>query len=149
MQAAFHLASSLGLLLFYWPPKTEYPKLSVKDFIWAIDPIGSFLFVTSATLMLLALNWVGGAFEWSDIQVAVPLAIGLALFVAFCLYGESMKSRRLTGTEWNGLGIMPAMMLINPCHDKLQNGKDEMTDWSHMFSSPGTPTSPCPCSLSL
>ncbi|KAG8157455.1 hypothetical protein KVR01_012839 [Diaporthe batatas] len=62
IQAAFHGATSLGLLLFYWPPKNrEYPKMRLKDYIWACDPIGSTLFVCSATLMLLALDWVG---EW-------------------------------------------------------------------------------------
>lgn len=87
MQAAFHGATSLGLFLFYWPPKVERPKMSVRDIIWAIDPIGSFLFVSSATLMLLALDWAGGEYTWSDSQVAAPLSIGLVLFVAFGLYG--------------------------------------------------------------
>ncbi|KAK0730129.1 major facilitator superfamily domain-containing protein [Lasiosphaeris hirsuta] len=86
MQAAFHLATSLGLFLFYWPPKVEYPKLSTKEFIWALDPIGSFLFITSTTLMLLALDWAGGAYDWSDANVAAPLAIGLVLFISFGVY---------------------------------------------------------------
>lgn len=88
MQAAFHGATSLGLFCFYWPPKTfEFPKMSLKDYVWACDPVGSSLFVVSATLMLLALDWVGGAYAWSDPHVAVPLALGLALMVAFGGYG--------------------------------------------------------------
>ncbi|AEO65543.1 b6246144-b555-4864-ba49-ca1a76f0f3a2 [Thermothielavioides terrestris] len=86
MQAAFHGATALGLLAFYWPPKQERPKVSLRDILWSIDPIGSFLFVSSATLMLLALDWAGGAYAWSDPHVAAPLAIGLALFVLFGLY---------------------------------------------------------------
>ncbi|KAK3694188.1 major facilitator superfamily domain-containing protein [Podospora appendiculata] len=87
MQAAFHLATSLGLLLFYWPPKaTAPPKLSVREILWAVDPIGSVLFVSSATLMLLALDWAGGAYTWSDAHVAAPLSVGLVLLVAFALY---------------------------------------------------------------
>lgn len=89
IQAAFHGATSLGLFLFYWPPKNvEYPKMRLKDYIWACDPIGSTLFICSATLMLLALDWVGGAYPWSDPHVAAPLAIGLALLVAFAGYGK-------------------------------------------------------------
>ena len=61
-------------------------KLSVGEILWACDPIGSVLFMTSATLMLLALDWAGGTYKWSDVHVAVPLAIGLGLLVAFCLY---------------------------------------------------------------
>ncbi|MCJ1296446.1 hypothetical protein MMC34_008012 [Xylographa carneopallida] len=91
IQAAFHLATTLGLLFFYFPQRrSDYPKMSFKGYIWAIDPIGSLLFVTSATLMLLALDWAGGAYAWSDVHVAVPLAVGLAMLVAFC------------GYEWKG-----------------------------------------------
>lgn len=63
MQAAFHLATSAGFLLFYWPKRqSDYPKMSLRQYVWAVDPIGSVLFVSSATLMLLALDWAGGAY---------------------------------------------------------------------------------------
>lgn len=92
IQAAFHGATSLGLFLFYWPPKNvDYPKMSIKHYIWACDPIGSVLFVCSATLLLLALDWAGGAYTWSDPHVAAPLATGLALLVIFGAYGESLS----------------------------------------------------------
>lgn len=90
IQAAFHGATALGLFAFYWPPKAERPRITLREIIWSMDPIGSFLFVTSATLMLLALDWAGGAYAWSDAHVAAPLAIGLALFLAFGLYGECL-----------------------------------------------------------
>ncbi|MCJ1420476.1 hypothetical protein MMC32_006833 [Xylographa parallela] len=87
IQAAFHLTTTLGLLFFYFPQRrSDYPKMSFKGYLWAIDPIGSLLFITSATLMLLALDWAGGAYAWSDVHVAVPLAVGLALLVAFGVY---------------------------------------------------------------
>ncbi|KAI6800267.1 aldolase [Hortaea werneckii] len=87
MQAAFHLATSLGLLAFYWPKRhPDYPRLALQDLFWAIDPIGSFLFVTAATLMLLALDWGGGAYPWSDAHVAAPLGIGLGMLLLFSLY---------------------------------------------------------------
>ncbi|KAI0095896.1 MFS general substrate transporter [Daldinia grandis] len=87
MQAAFHGITALGLFCLYWPPKhTEYPKMSLRDYIWACDPIGSVLFVGSATLMLLGLDWAGGAYAWSNPHVAVPVGLGLALLVSFALY---------------------------------------------------------------
>ncbi len=103
IQAAFHAATSLGLFLFYWPSKVEHPKLSVKEVIWAIDPIGSFLFIGSSTLMLLALDWAGGAYTWSDAQVAAPLSIGLALFVAFGLYGKELSFYTVPATSYQRL----------------------------------------------
>ncbi|CAK7213693.1 hypothetical protein SBRCBS47491_001892 [Sporothrix bragantina] len=90
MQAAFHGATSLGLLAFYWPPKQQRPageeSMTVWDYVWACDPIGSLLFVASATLMLLALDWGGGTYSWSNAHVAAPLAVGLVLLVLFGVY---------------------------------------------------------------
>jgi hypothetical protein len=89
MQAAFHGATSLGLLLFYHPKKrSDYPKMKFMEYVWACDPIGCLLFICSATLMLLGLDWAGGAYAWSDPHVAVPLSLGLALLVLFCVYGK-------------------------------------------------------------
>lgn len=97
LQAAFHLVSSLGLLCFYWPQEhIEYPKMSVKEYIWACDPIGSFLFICSATLMLLALDWAGGDYAWSSAMVAAPLTIGIVLLVLFLLYGTLLKPHEST-----------------------------------------------------
>ena len=90
MQAAFHLATFFGLMLFYHPiRRSDYPKMSLKEYIWAIDPIGSLLFISSATLLLLALDWAGGAYSWSDVHVDAPLGIGLGLLLLFALYGKS------------------------------------------------------------
>ncbi|CAK7199182.1 hypothetical protein SEUCBS139899_001855 [Sporothrix eucalyptigena] len=90
IQAAFHGATSLGLLLFYWPPKMqrseEEAHMTFWDYVWACDPIGSLLFVASATLMLLALDWGGGTYSWSNAHVAAPLAVGLVLLVLFGVY---------------------------------------------------------------
>ncbi|KAJ9627003.1 hypothetical protein H2203_003463 [Taxawa tesnikishii (nom. ined.)] len=87
MQAAFHLATSLGLFFFYWPARrSDYGKMTLKATLWAIDPIGSTLFVGSAALLLLALDWAGGAYAWSDPHVAAPLGVGFALLILFCLY---------------------------------------------------------------
>ncbi|KJR89997.1 uncharacterized protein SPSK_06110 [Sporothrix schenckii 1099-18] len=95
IQAAFHLATSLGLFLFYWPKRparSAEDRLSVWGYVWACDPVGSLLFVAGATLTLLALDWGGGTYAWSDAHVAAPLAIGLALLVAFGAY--EWKGRR-------------------------------------------------------
>jgi hypothetical protein len=44
--------------------------------------------------MLLALDWAGGAYAWSNPHVAVPLSIGLALLVLFAVYGENSFPRK-------------------------------------------------------
>lgn len=87
LQAAFHLVTALGLLIFYHPKRhVDGPKKSLKEVLWAMDPIGSILFICGATLMLLALDWAGGTYAWSDAHVAAPLGVGMGLTVLFGLY---------------------------------------------------------------
>ncbi|CAI6328806.1 unnamed protein product [Periconia digitata] len=87
IQAALHGLTSIGIMAFYWPKKrTDYPRMKLKEWVWACDPIGSFLLIASATLMLLALNWAGGAYPWSDPHVCANLAVGGVLFIVFCVY---------------------------------------------------------------
>jgi hypothetical protein len=56
MQAAFHGMTSVGLLGFYWPPPSNYPRLKLRQLIWACDPIGSLLMTVGVTLLLLGFN---------------------------------------------------------------------------------------------
>jgi len=89
IQAGLHGLTSLGIFAFYWPKKrSEYRRMAFKEWTWACDPIGCFLFIVSATLMLLALNWAGGAYPWNNPHVYATLVVGIVLFIAFCLYGE-------------------------------------------------------------
>lgn len=92
LQAIFHGLTSLGLFFFYWPPKNiEYPNMSFKDYVWACDPIGSLLFISGATLTLLAMDWAGGAYGWSNPHVVAPLTLGLLLLVGFGIYGKPLS----------------------------------------------------------
>ena len=87
MQAAFHLTTSIGLFVFYWPKKQPgHVRLTARQVFWEMDPIGTFFFVSSTSLLLLALDWAGGAYNWSNPHVAAPLGVGFGLLLAFCLY---------------------------------------------------------------
>lgn len=90
MQAAFHGATFAGLMLFYHPRKSDYPKMTLKEYIWACDPIGSTLFIISTTMLLLGLNWGGGEYSWSAPRVIAGLVVGFVALVLFCLYGTSL-----------------------------------------------------------
>jgi hypothetical protein len=92
IQAGFFALTIIGLLVFYHPKReSDFPKMSLKRLAWACDPIGSLLFIISATLMLLSLDWAGGVYPWHDKHVVAPLTIGLVTLVAFGVYGECRK----------------------------------------------------------
>ena len=87
MQAAFHLTTSIGLFAFYHPKRhPDYPRLSLKQILWEIDPIGSVLFVSATTLLLLGFNWAGGSYTWSNPHVVAPMVVGFVLLLCFALY---------------------------------------------------------------
>lgn len=41
--------------------------------------------------MLLALDWAGGVYKWSDVHVVAPLVIGIVTVIAFGLYGKDFS----------------------------------------------------------
>jgi hypothetical protein len=89
IQAGFFAISIIGLFLFYHPNKSqEHRDLPWKTVLWACDPIGSTLFIVSATLMLLALDWAGDTYPWHDAHVVAPLTIGIVAMLGFAVYGE-------------------------------------------------------------
>ena len=107
----------LGLLAFYHPKReSDFPRMSLKNVLWACDPIGSVLFIVATTLMLLALDWGGGAYPWNDKHVVAPLTIGCVCLVLFALYGQSFaendSSRKLTSRQ-NGRAEMMVLLLMS------------------------------------
>lgn len=95
IQAALHISTSILFFIAYFPPRrSDYQRLSIKEYLWLLDPVGSFLFVVGATLVLLALDWAPDTYEYNNPHVAVNLALGLALLVAFCLYGMTNAFER-------------------------------------------------------
>lgn len=118
MMAALHGATALGFGLFYWPSRrSDYPKMSIKHYIWLFDPIGSFFFICGSTLLLLALNWGGGKYAWSTAHVAATFSLGIVLLLSFCFYrkyeGDWKGSSLLTPvSEWKGRddGLVPHVL---------------------------------------
>jgi MFS family permease len=51
-----------------------------------VDWIGQFLFVASATSFLVPLTWGGVMYSWSSWRTLVPLILGAAGILGFCVY---------------------------------------------------------------
>ena len=119
MQAAFHLATVIMLLAFYFPPRrSDYPRTTFAKFVWSLDPIGSVLFISSTALILLALDWTGGSYPWHNVHIGAPLGIGLGLLLFFGLYGKPLRK------------IVPS----NRAQWEAQNGKEDPTVLSLMYA---------------
>lgn len=88
MQAALHGTTCLGFLLLYHPPKkSTHLRLSVWKCFWAVDFVGSSLFILGTTLTLLALDRLA-LYDWSDSHVMSPFCIGLVSLLIFGAYGK-------------------------------------------------------------
>jgi MFS family permease len=99
VQAALHGVLVLMLLFLYYPPKrSDYPKMKPLEYVWSLDPVGCLLFVSGSTLVILALDWTGGTYPWSNAHIGAPLGVGIALLIGFGLYGT--RSLGIAGINW-------------------------------------------------
>ncbi|KAG6007742.1 hypothetical protein E4U21_005581 [Claviceps maximensis] len=68
------------LYLFMHPAAPERELATVKQQILRLDPLGTFLFVPSIVCLLLALQWGGSMYAWSNWRI-------ILLFTMFALTG--------------------------------------------------------------
>lgn len=64
-------------------PQKKIEKTSLKDQIHQLDPIGTALFMPSIICLLLALQWGGIDYSWSNPRIIVLLILAGVLFIAF------------------------------------------------------------------
>lgn len=80
----------IGLVLtaiFYHPPPRELTVgMSRREVLKRVDFIGGFLSISGLLLFMAGIQWGGYQYAWSSAHVLTPMLIGLALFVAFCIY---------------------------------------------------------------
>ncbi|KAL7949995.1 putative aflatoxin efflux pump [Trichoderma barbatum] len=68
------------LFFFLRMPKKLHPPATVKEQILRLDPLGTFFFIPSTVCLLLALQWGGSKYEWSNWRI-------IFLFIMFALTG--------------------------------------------------------------
>lgn len=89
LQAALQITTSILFAVSYFPKKkSDYERLKFTEYLWAIDPIGTFFFIAGTTLILLGFDWAPDTYPYSDAHVAAPLGVGFFLLVLFGLYGK-------------------------------------------------------------
>ncbi|KAE8153336.1 major facilitator superfamily domain-containing protein [Aspergillus avenaceus] len=75
---------SFVLILFYFRLAT--PTESLREKLLKIDCVGTILFTGSISSFLIPLSWGGVMHDWWSWRTLVPLLLGVAGLVAFCVY---------------------------------------------------------------
>ncbi|KAE8369130.1 major facilitator superfamily domain-containing protein [Aspergillus caelatus] len=79
-------AVTLILLFLIWdPPKSNHEPASIGTHLKRLDPLGMFFFVPAIVSLLLALQWGGSTYSWSNnriITLFVLFGVLLLLFAA-------------------------------------------------------------------
>lgn len=73
-------------MIFFWnPPYRKQEPTPILNHIKRLDPLGTLFFIPSVVCLLLALQWGGAAYAWSNWRIIV-------LFVFFGLLGASFAA---------------------------------------------------------
>ena len=79
------LVAFVFLYFFLESPKKPHKPAPVKEHIMRLDPLGTFFFVPSIVCLILALQWGGSTYPWSNWRI-------ILLFVMFALAGVAFAT---------------------------------------------------------
>ncbi|CAK7207711.1 hypothetical protein SEUCBS139899_010522 [Sporothrix eucalyptigena] len=92
LNVIFNTVTFILLIFCYFPPALIdlHTKWTWKTEIKKLDYGGMIIFTGLSVLILLALNWGGSTYAWTDAHVLAPLIIGCLLVPIFGLYETYM-----------------------------------------------------------
>ena len=89
---------AMAFLILFLRIDSEVPERSsttLREKIDRLDPIGTVFFLPSIICLLLALQWGGSTYDWSNARIIVLLVLGGLLFVAFLIV-QKVKGENAT-----------------------------------------------------
>lgn len=118
-------AVTMIFIFFFFNPTKSAKKLSVgwRNRIADFDPAGTFVFLPMIICLLLALQWGGSTYPWSNgrvIALFVVFGVLCAIFVSIQFYvGERatippriIKQRSVAASAWFGVSLGAAFFLF-------------------------------------
>jgi len=126
------------LVLKIDPPMAAKGK-SIKEKITQLDPLGTVILLVCIICLLLALQWGGSSYPWSDGRIIALFVVFAVLFVVFCLLQvyrnentvtipiRIIKSRSVVGGMWYtffGGGTLVVIVLYMPIWFQAIKGVD-------------------------
>ncbi|KAI8954223.1 MFS general substrate transporter [Xylaria longipes] len=77
-------AAAVILIIFILKPsRYPHPPATIWEQIRRLDPLGTFFFVPSIVSLLIALQWGGSTYAWSNWRIIVLFGLFGILFIAF------------------------------------------------------------------
>ena len=73
------------LLLVLHLPSPPRPQQTWMQILWSLDPLGQMLFLPSIICVLIALQWAGTEYAWSNARIVVLMVFFAILLVAFII----------------------------------------------------------------
>lgn len=102
----------LVFFLFTSPQRGHvYPIPPLKQQVKRLDLIGTTLIIAAAVCLLLALQWGGSQYSWSDRRIIILLVLFAVFFIAFVTFQiwqpdiatippRVFKNRNVWGSSW-------------------------------------------------
>lgn len=81
------------LIMVLHLPSPPRPKQKWFQTLWSLDPIGQILFLPSIICILIALQWAGTTYAWSNARIIVLIVFFAILFIAFVINELRMGSK--------------------------------------------------------
>lgn len=75
----------ITVIIFFKDPQRDYSNLTLKQKVEKMDLLGALFFICGVACLLLALQWGGSTYAWSDSKVLGCL-IGFALIIAVLIF---------------------------------------------------------------
>ncbi|KAL7933667.1 putative aflatoxin efflux pump [Trichoderma chlorosporum] len=111
------------LFFFLRLPKKTHPPATVKEQILRLDPLGTFFFIPSTLCLLLALQWGGSKYDWSNWRIIFLFIMFAVTALAFALVQIKMPEtaslppkvitqRTMLSATFYMLFVAGAMMLL-------------------------------------
>lgn len=74
-------------------PSPPRPKQTLIKFIWNLDPVGQIFFLPSIICVLIALQWAGTVYVWSNGRIIALITVFAVLLIAFIMNELYMDSK--------------------------------------------------------
>ncbi|KAI0418135.1 MFS general substrate transporter [Xylaria grammica] len=75
--------AAVCIIFILRPSRHSHPPATIWQQIWRLDPLGTFLFIPSIVALLIALQWGGSTYAWSNWRIILLFVLFGVLLIAF------------------------------------------------------------------